>query len=216
MRISLSSFGYSTIEATTAQEGQALIVSNTVSLILLDLGLPDIDGLLIIQWLREFSKTPIIVLSARSSPDDKITALDAGANDYLVKPFTIPDLKARIDAVFRNPTELTPPGVLRTGHLKIDINHKTVEVAGTQASLSELEFKILRLLIDKADQIVTHNRILKEVWGAISNEHRHHLRTAIAGLRQKIEQKPSRPVYLQSESGVGYRFRILPPLESEP
>lgn len=216
LRISLCTDGHFVIEAATANEGQALFVSNTIDLVLLDLGLPDMDGLSVINWIREFSMTPIIVLSARSSADDKVTALDAGANDYLVKPFTIPNLKARIDAVIRNPQELLHSGIFTTGYLKVDLDHERVETAeNDQVILSPLEFRILRFLVDNAGQIVTHTRILKEIWG--SNQKRSHLdlRLVISRLRQKIEREPSRPVYLLSESGVGYRLQVLNPSELE-
>ena len=209
LRASLSSNGYQVVETDTAEEGLAQAASRTPDLILLDLGLPDQDGLVVTQRLREWAKTPIIVISARGREEDKIQALDAGADDYLTKPFGVGELLARIRVALRNSArgEL---GSLQfsVGPLQVDLVRRQVLVNGQEVHLTPIEYKLLATLVKHAGRVITHRQLLKEVWGPNSSEQTQYLRVYMGQLRHKLEQNPSRPQFLTTEPGVGYRLRV--------
>lgn len=208
LRASLTSNGYHVTEAETAEDGLTQAATRNPELILLDLGLPDQDGLVVTQRLREWTKTPIIVISARGREEDKIQALDAGADDYLTKPFGVGELLARIRVALRNAAR----GELGTsqfsvGELQIDLIRRIVVVKGTEVHLTPIEYKLLATLVKHAGRVITHRQLLREVWGPNSSEQTQYLRVYMGQLRHKLEQNPSRPRYLTTEPGVGYRLR---------
>lgn len=208
LRTSLTSNGYRLIEAHTGEDGIARAAATNPDLILLDLGLPDLDGLLVTQRLREWSRTPIIVISARGREEDKIEALDAGADDYLTKPFGVGELLARIRVAQRRAaTTGTGEAQFSTGALKVDLGRRQVMVAGTEVHLTPIEYKLLATLVKYAGRVVTHRQLLREVWGPNCAEQTHYLRVYMGQLRHKLEADPSRPAFLLTEPGVGYRLR---------
>lgn len=175
-------------------------------LIILDLGLPDLDGIEVIKRIREWSPVPIIVLSVREREDDKVAALDAGADDYLTKPFGVSELKARIRAALRRTLQQVPEPVFSCGDLTVDLNERRVLCRSEDIALTPTEYDILRLLVMHAGRVLTHSQILKQVWGIAYLEQPHVLRVNISNLRRKIEADPSRPRYITTEPGVGYRL----------
>jgi two-component system KDP operon response regulator KdpE len=208
LRASLTSNGYQVIEAETGQDGIAQAANRTPDLILLDLGLPDQDGLVVTERLREWSKTPIIVISARGREEDKIRALDAGADDYLTKPFGVGELLARMRVALRNAArgELGS-AEFSVAELKVDLARRQVQVRGAEVHLTPIEYKLLSALIKHAGRVITHRQLLKEVWGPGSSEQTQYLRVYMGQLRHKLEQNPSRPQFLMTEPGVGYRLK---------
>ena len=208
LRASLTSNGYQVTEAETAEDGLSQAAARNPELILLDLGLPDQDGLVVTQRLREWAKTPIIVISARGREEDKIQALDAGADDYLTKPFGVGELLARIRVALRNAAR----GELGTsqfsvGELRVDLIRRQVSLSDTEVHLTPIEYKLLATLVKHAGRVITHRQLLREVWGPNSSEQTQYLRVYMGQLRHKLEQNPSRPRYLTTEPGVGYRLR---------
>ncbi len=187
----------------------ALTAAATIrpDLILLDLGLPDRDGIEVLQRLREWSEVPTIVLSVREREGDKVSALDAGADDYLTKPFGIEELLARIRVALRRASQQTPEPVYRIAALELDLNRRLVTVRGSEVQLTPTEYELLRLLVTHAGKVMTHRQLLKRIWGVSHLEQPHVLRVNISNLRHKIEENPSRPHYIVTEPGVGYRFR---------
>ncbi len=212
LRISLESHGYRLIHAETARDGLAQAAQRNPDLVLLDLGLPDQDGLEVTQRLREWAKMPIIVLSARGQEDDKVRALDAGADDYLTKPFGVGELLARIRTALRHArgTGGRSSPILEIGDLKLDFDRREVFVQGKQRHLTPIEYKLLALLAQHAGKVLTHRQILKEVWGPNQAEHVEYVRVHMGELRKKIEANPAHPVWLVTEPGVGYRLRDRP------
>lgn len=209
LRAYLEAQGYRFLEAETGMEGISLAASHGPDAILLDLGLPDLDGLAVIKRLREWSATPIVILSARGQERDKIEALDAGADDYLSKPFGVGELGARLRVCLRRgpkADEAEAP-VLQCGELVIDLAGHNVTVAGQEAHLTPLEFKLLGLLARHAGKVLTHRHILREVWGPGAGESQAQvLRIHIHALRHKLEKDPARPAHIRTETGVGYRL----------
>ncbi len=209
LRVALEGSGYRLQEAATGQEGLHLAASHRPQVILLDLGLPDMDGLELTQRLREWCATPIIVLSARGQETDKIGALDAGADDYLTKPFSTGELMARIRVALRH--ERKPEGgeepVFALGRWRVDLARRQVLVDGEEVHLTPLEYKLFTTLIRHAGKVVTHQQLLREVWGGVPGAQPLYLRVYMTQLRHKLEEDPSRPRYLQTEPGVGYRLR---------
>lgn len=173
----------------------------------MDLGLPDLDGFEVIRRIREWSEVPIIVLSVREREDDKVLALDAGADDYLIKPFGVGELLARIRASLRRSASPLSEPLFKSGDLAVDFNLRRVTVAGNEVQLTPTEYDLLRLLVLHADKVVTHGQILKQIWGAGHQDQPQVLRVTISNLRKKIEQDPSRPRHITTEPGVGYRLR---------
>src|SRR5512136_441097 len=176
-------------------------------IILLDLGLPDMDGVEVIERIREWSQVPIIVLSVREREDDKVKALDAGADDYLSKPFGVGELLARIRAALRRSLKETPEPVYRIEGLEVDLTRRRVSAQGEEVQLTPTEYELLRLLVTHAGKVLTHSQILRQIWGIAYMEQPHVLRVNISNLRHKIEEDPSRPRYILTEPGVGYRLR---------
>jgi len=209
LRASLESQGYRLFEATTGEEGLAQVAVRQPDVVILDLGLPDIDGLEVIRRLREWSTVPIVVLSARGQEHDKIAALDAGADDYVSKPFGIGELLARIRVVLRHaardPKEAAPT-TFAMGDLQVDLGLRRVTVEGREVHLTPIEYRLLTTLIRYAGKLVTQQQLLREVWGPHQTEQPHYLRVYIAQLRRKLEADPARPRYLLTEPGVGYRL----------
>ncbi|MFZ2088402.1 MAG: response regulator [Desulfobaccales bacterium] len=210
LRTSLGVQGYELIEAETGKEGLALAASQVPDLVILDLGLPDLEGIEVIRGLREWSSVPIIILSARGQERDKVTNLDAGADDYLTKPFGMAELLARIRVALRRklPAEegkaLT---VFALGDLKVDFERRRVFRGQEEIHLTPIEYKLLSVLIKYRGKVVTHSQLLKEVWGPAYTGQNPYLRIFILNLRRKLEADPTRPYYLITEPGVGYRLR---------
>jgi two-component system, OmpR family, KDP operon response regulator KdpE len=208
LRISLNAYGYEVIEAVRGEDGVAKCATETPDLVILDLGLPDLDGREVIARIREWSKVPIIVLSVRAAEDEKVAALDRGADDYVTKPFGIQELLARVRATLRARYQdgEPPPAVVKVGELTIDIPRRRVRMAGAEIRLSRKEFAILRLLAQHAGRIVTHQQLLREVWGPAHEHETHYLRIYTGHLRQKLGDDPADPRYISNEPGVGYRL----------
>ena len=208
VRLALQSEGHEVYESDTVQ--RALIEAGTrrPDLLVLDLGLPDGDGVDVIRGLRGWSSIPVIVLSARSNEADKIQALDAGADDYLVKPFGAGELLARVRAQLRRHARQTPAGepLVAFGEVLIDLVHRRVERAGEVLHLTPIEYRLLTHLASQPDRVITHRQLLKAVWGPGHAEDTHYVRVHMANLRKKIEADPSRPRHLVTEAGIGYRF----------
>src|SRR5689334_15574480 len=208
LRTALSAQGFNVYEATNGQEAIQAAIANHPDLIILDLGLPDFDGTEVTRRLREWSKTPIIILSVREAEQDKIAALDAGADDYLTKPFGTGELMARMRVVMRRLAGKSDEPVLQVDNLKMDLSRRVVTVNANPISLTPTEYEILRLLLQNAGKVLTHHQLLRQVWGTAYENEMHMLRVNISNLRRKIEPNPSRPHYLITESGVGYRIRV--------
>ncbi|HXY74171.1 MAG TPA: response regulator [Dehalococcoidales bacterium] len=209
LRLALSAQSYHIFEASTGNEGLTFAATNKPDVIILDLGLPDIDGVEVTKRLRIWTKTPIIILSVRGSESDKIAALDAGADDYLTKPFGIGELLARLRAAIRRTIQSDEP-VLTNGQLKVDLASHRVTIADQEVKLTPNEFGILKVLIMNAGKVLTHNKLLKEVWGLSYQTESHLLQVNISNLRRKIEPEPERPIYIITEPGVGYRLKLVP------
>jgi len=210
LRTTLSAQHYIVREASTVAGGTLLATQQMCDLILLDLGLPDGDGIKVIQKVREKQHTvPILVLSVRSDDRDKILALDAGADDFINKPVSMGVLLARLRAALRRSIQTagrTTQSIFRTGEIQVDLNKRRVSVADAEVRLTRTEFKLLETLIRHADQVVTHDRLLNDVWGSGYDNELHYVRLYILQLRRKLEANPSRPRYLLTEPGVGYRL----------
>ncbi|HWA57920.1 MAG TPA: response regulator [Gemmatimonadales bacterium] len=210
LRAALGNQPYDLVEAGTAREGLAQAASRNPDLILLDLGLPDKDGLAITREIRGWTRTPIIVISARGQEQDKVAALDAGADDYLTKPFGVEELLARMRVALRHaalaagaPAE----PVFEAFGVRVDLANRQVFRDGEEVHLTPLEYKLLGELVRHAGKVLTHRHLLKEVWGVNAISQNHYLRVYITQLRHKLEQDPAKPRLLQTETGVGYRLR---------
>ncbi len=208
LRVALSSQGYAVVEASSGQEGLSAANSQKPAVVILDLGLPDIDGVEVIRLLREWSQIPIIILSVRGSEGDKIAALDAGADDYLTKPFGTGELLARLRAALRRAAQTNNEPVFTSGSLKVDLARRLVTVLECDVQLTPTEYELLRVLVNHAGKVLTHKHLLREVWGAEYAEEYHMLHVNISNLRRKIEPNPARPQFIITETGVGYRLRI--------
>ncbi len=193
-----------------AENGHAALAAAAVfkpDVILLDLGLPDLDGVEVIRRIREWSQVPIIVLSVRERENDKVDALDAGADDYLTKPFGVAELLARIRVALRRSVQQAPEPIYTIDELQVDLSRRRVLVRGKEAQLTPTEYELLRLLVVHAGKVLTHSQILRQIWGTAYIEQPHVLRVNISNLRRKIEADASRPRYILTEPGVGYRLR---------
>ncbi len=208
LRATLDAEGYRYHEALTAEDGLAAAASHLPDLILLDLGLPDRDGLEVIRGVRAWSSMPILVVSARGQESDKIAALDLGADDYVAKPFTVGELLARIRAALRRSAGagVAAAAVFRFGHVEMDLENRVVRVEGEEVHLTPNEYKLLAVMIKHPGKVLTQRQLLNEVWGPNSTEQAQYLRVYIAQLRRKLEKDPARPKHLQTEPGVGYRL----------
>jgi len=208
LRVSLAGHGYRVFEAAKAQEGLEAIVGVHPDLVILDLSLPDIDGIEVTRQVREWSKVPIVVLSVRGQDDDKIAALDAGADDYLTKPFSTGELLARIRVALRHAARPDDDPIITTGELVVDVAHRTVTLAGREVSLTPIEYSLLKTLALHAGKVLIHRQLMHEVWGPGYDPDTNLLRVNISKLRHKIEPDPARPQYILTEPGVGYRLRV--------
>lgn len=209
LRASLASHGFAIFEAASGEAGLQQVLERSPGLVLLDLGLPDVDGLEVTRRLREWSKVPIIVLSARNQEQDKIAALDSGADDYLTKPFSVGELMARIRVARRHAEQSGQPDipVFAAGALLVDRSRRQVIVDGAEVHLTPIEYQILATLVRYAGRVVTQRQLLREVWGAAYEQEAQYLRTYMTHLRHKLEADPAHPRYLLTEVGVGYRLR---------
>jgi len=211
LRASLGAHGYRLVEATTGEQALVEAATRAPDLVLLDLGLPDLDGVEVARRLRGWSAVPIVVLSARGQENDKILALDAGADDYLTKPFGTGELLARMRVALRHADRVAAglgDSAVETGDLRVDLAARRVLVRGEEVRLTRTEFNLLAALAKHAGKVVTHRLLLQEVWGPGSTGQSHYLRVYMGQLRHKIEEDAARPRYLLTETGVGYRLAV--------
>jgi two-component system KDP operon response regulator KdpE len=206
LRISLESEAYDYAEAVDGRDGLAQVSTGHPDVVVLDLGLPDMDGLVVLQRIREWSQVPVIVLTVRDSEVDKVALLDAGADDYITKPFSVPELLARIRAALRHKTSPNEESHYQCGGLEVDLAERNVRMHGQPVRLTPTEYEILKLLVRHAGKIVTQRQILKDVWGPHAIEQTQYLRVHVAQLRKKLEQDSSLPRLIITEPGVGYRL----------
>lgn len=206
LKISLEAEDYEYLEAESGQAGLAMAASHRPDLIILDLGLPDFDGLTILKRVREWSGMPIIILTVKDAESEKVTLLDAGADDYLTKPFSVPELIARIRVALRHAQPQDPDVVHRFGNLEVDLSKRTVTRSGAPVKLTVTEYAIMRILVKNAGRVVTQGFLLKEIWGAHAVEQTQYLRVYIGQMRKKLEEDPGRPRLILTEPGVGYRL----------
>jgi two-component system KDP operon response regulator KdpE len=212
LRASLTAEGYGVLEADTAAAGIRIITQEHPDAVILDLGLPDRDGVSVIKEVRQWSELPIIVLSARGQENDKIIALDAGADDYLTKPFGVGELLARMRVALRTAARLAGGtaegnGAVTFGDLRVDLAARRVFVEDREVKLTKIEFDLLKVFVQHAGKVLTHRFLLKEVWGPHSQQETHYLRVFMSNLRKKLEKNPNRPQHFVTEQGVGYRLR---------
>ena len=208
LRPTLASQGYRLVEAETGEDGLLQAATRQPDLVILDLGLPDMDGLQVIRRLREWTAVPIIVLSARGAESDKVAALDAGADDYVAKPFAAGELLARTRVALRHAALAREPGesTFEVGTLRVDLGRRRVWLGETEVRLTPIEYRLLAVLVRHAGKVLTHRQLLQEVWGPGQVEQTHYLRIYMANLRRKLEADPARPRFLRTEPGVGYRL----------
>jgi len=207
LRVTLTAQAYDTIEAACGQEALVKAVADKPDIIVLDIGLPDISGIEVTRLLRQWIQVPIIILSVRGAESDKIAALDAGADDYLTKPFGVGELLARLRAALRRAAQTTSEPVFTNSSLKVDLARRLITVSGLEVQLTPTEYELLRVLVTHAGKVLTHHFLLREVWGAEYGEEFHMLHVNISNLRRKIEPDPTRPQFIITEPGVGYRLR---------
>ena len=211
LRATLAGAGYRLFEATSGAAGLVEAGSRQPDVVILDLGLPDMDGLDVIRRLREWSAVPIVVLSARGQEGDKVQALDAGADDYVSKPFGAGELLARLRVALRHTAGATHEdgeAGFAVGELRVDLLRRHVSLGGAEVRLTPIEYKLLTTLVRHAGRVVTHQQLLREVWGPVHTDQAHYVRVYMAHLRHKLEAEPARPRYLLTEPGVGYRLAV--------
>jgi two-component system KDP operon response regulator KdpE len=208
LHVALNAHGYIIYEAVNGQEALSMAATERPDLIILDLGLPDIDGVEITRQIREWSQIPIIILSVREQEKDKVAALDAGADDYLTKPFNTGELMARIRVALRRSTQTSPEPVFTSGELVVNLSRRLVTVREQEISLTPTEYDLLRVLIQHPGKVLTHRQLLRKVWGDAYETESHLLRVNMSNLRRKIEPDPTRPRFIITEPGVGYRLRV--------
>jgi two-component system KDP operon response regulator KdpE len=211
LKATLEENGFRYVEAETARKGLIQCETQMPDVIILDLGLPDLDGLEVIERVREWTKVPIVVLSARGQEKDKVAALDAGADDYLTKPFGVDELMARIRVALRHsvrPEGAEGESVFRVKGLEVDLEKRVVSVSGKEVHLTPIEYRLLTTLVKHAGKVLTHRQLLVEVWGPNAEFEHQYVRVYMNQLRHKIEEEPARPKYLLTETGVGYRLKI--------
>jgi two-component system KDP operon response regulator KdpE len=206
LRVALEGAGYAVREAESGQLGLQEAALTRPDVILLDLGLPDLDGLTVLRRLREWSEIPVVVLTVRDADEDKVTALDSGADDYVTKPFSTPELLARIRAAQRRSRPREESAIFTSKGLTVDLVAHTAQLDGAEVKLSATEWALLALLIRHAGRVLTHRQILREVWGPKADEHREYLRVYFSHLRKKVERDPSQPQLIKNDPGVGYRL----------
>jgi two-component system KDP operon response regulator KdpE len=208
LRTSLTAHGYEVHEAATGEDAILQAINIRPDLIILDLGLPGMDGIEVTRRLREWTQTPIVILSVQNQDTDKIEALDAGADDYLTKPFSVGELTARLRVAMRHVHQKEPELVFISGKLRVDLTARVVTYDGQEIQLTPTEYDLLRVLVNYAGRVLTHRQLLKEVRGASYQMETHLLRVHMSNLRHKIEEDPSNPHYILTEPGVGYRLRV--------
>jgi two-component system KDP operon response regulator KdpE len=207
LRASLSAHAHSVFEAASGEEGIRAVVDHRPDLVILDLGLPDMSGVEVARRLREWTQIPILILSVRGAEADKVEALDAGADDYLTKPFGVRELLARIRVAMRRASPSPPDAPFTSGSLSMDLVRRSVTVDGRPVQLTPTEYDLLRALVHQAGKVLTHRQLLREVWGTGYELDTHTLRVNVSNLRRKLEPDPSRPRFVVTEPGVGYRLR---------
>lgn len=210
LKLTLTDHGYEFVEALNGKEGLSKLAACHPNLVILDLGLPDIDGIDLTREIREWSQVPIIVLSAREQEKDKVMALDAGADDYLTKPFGVQELLARARVAMRRTSQAPPQedAVVCFGEAKIDFGKRTITFKDQDLHLTPNEFKLLAALVRHAGKVITHTQLLREIWGNEYTDETHYLRVYMAQLRRKLEIDPAHPRHLITEPGVGYRLKL--------
>lgn len=208
LRIVLEEEGYRVLECETGRQGLSDIALRRPDVVLLDLGLPDMDGLVVLQRLREWSHVPVLILSVRDGPEEKVTALDAGADDYVTKPFDSTELLARLRAIQRRVPFGAEDPHFQSGHLAIDFNSHTVTVKACEVKLTATEYTLLKVLAQHAGKVVTHKQLLREVWGPNAENQSQYLRVYMTHLRKKIEIPGTSEKLLRTESGIGYRLTL--------
>ena len=206
LRVCLEANGYRVSEAATGKDGIAEAAQHPPDVVILDLGLPDMEGVAVLKRLREWSRVPVVVLSVRDREEDKIAALDAGADDYVTKPFSSGELLARLRVAQRHAAPTSETTVFRSGQLEVDMAARVVKLKGKEVKLTATEYSLLRLFVQHAGKVLTHRQILREVWGPNYIEQTHYLRVYLAHLREKLEANPAQPELLTTEPGVGYRL----------
>jgi two-component system KDP operon response regulator KdpE len=206
LTVTLEANGYRVTAAATGQEGLVLAAQHRPATVILDLGLPDLPGREVLSRLREWSNVPVLVLSVQDDEAGKVAALDAGADDYVTKPFNTSELLARVRVALRHAAKQDEPAVFQARHLLVDLATRRVTVRGREVKLTVTEYNLLRLLVRHAGKVLTHRQILREVWGPGHDDHTHYLRVYIAHLRDKVELDPAHPALIITEPGVGYRF----------
>ena len=206
LRVTLEANGYRVFDAATGSDGIAQAAQRRPDVVLLDLGLPDLEGMEVLKRLREWSRVPVIILSVRDREDDKVAALDAGADDYVTKPFNSAELLARLRAVLRHVQPQGADAIFRSGELEVDLSARVVRKHGQEIKLTPIEYSLLRLFVTHAGKVLTHRQLLTEVWGPKAVEQTHYLRVHIAHLREKLEANPAQPEHFITEPGVGYRM----------
>lgn len=206
LRITLEANGYRVFDAPTGQDGLVQAAQRRPDVILLDLGLPDFEGGEVLKRLREWTHAPVIILSVRDREDDKVAALDAGADDYVTKPFNSAELLARLRAALRHGQPQGVDAIFHAGNLEVDLARRLVRKSGEEVKLTPIEYSLLRLFVTHAGKVLTHRQLLTEVWGAKAIEQTHYLRVHIAHLREKLEPNPSAPELIITEPAVGYRL----------
>ncbi|MBF0436567.1 MAG: two-component system response regulator KdpE [Magnetococcales bacterium] len=210
VRAALEVEGYAVVEAETGKRGLIETATRRPDMVIIDLGLPDCDGVDVIRDMRSWSHLPILILSARTQESEKVTALDAGADDYLTKPFGIPELLARVRAMLRRAARphAEDPAITRFGNVEVNLSERTITRNGTMVHLSVIEYRLLAALIANAGRVLTHRTLLRDVWGPNQTENIHYLRVYMSHLRRKLENDPNRPKHILTESGVGYRLLL--------
>jgi two-component system KDP operon response regulator KdpE len=208
LRTALGTYGYSIIEAARGEDALNSVATEQPDVVLLDLGLPDMDGAEVTRRLREWTQVPIVVISVRDQENEKVNVLDAGADDYLTKPFGIAELMARIRVALRRSISAEKEPIFKLGDLVIDMARRLVTISGQSVSLTPTEYDILRILAANSGKVLTHRQLAHSVWGNADDDQAHLLRVHVGNLRGKIENDPSRPYYVITEPGVGYRFRV--------
>jgi two-component system KDP operon response regulator KdpE len=208
LRVCLESNNYRVVEAATGLEGVSAAAQHRPDVVVLDLGLPDMDGVSVLKRLREWSRVPVVVLSVRDREEDKIKALDNGADDYVTKPFSSGELLARVRVAMRHGQPPSESAVFHSGHLEVDLTARLVKISGSEVKLTATEYALLRLFVQHAGKVLTHQQILREVWGPNYVDQTQYLRVYLAHLREKLEADPAKPSLFITEPGIGYRLMI--------
>ncbi len=206
LRVTLEAAGYTVREADAGQIGLNEVAFRRPDVVILDLGLPNLPGVEVLKRLREWTQVPVLILSVRGEEPDKVAALDAGADDYLTKPFASGELLARLRVMLRRVQAAEEPGPIRFGNVEVDLTRRTVTRNGAEVRLTAKEYALLRLFLIHRGKVITHGQVLREIWGPKAGEQTHYLRVYMARLRQKLEDEPNQPRYFRTEAGIGYRF----------